>query len=79
LTLKLLTSMNGGAVSALARPRAGNPFWVKATDPWVTFAPDGTAYVMHLAVWTLAHLGGFRERLQEGVAFVLVSEEELRR
>jgi hypothetical protein len=30
----------------------GNPFWVRATDPWVTFAPDGTAYFMHLAVYT---------------------------
>jgi hypothetical protein len=30
----------------------GNSFWAKATDPWVTFAPDGTAYSMHLAVWT---------------------------
>jgi hypothetical protein len=27
----------------------GNPSWIRATDPWVTFAPDGTAYFMHLA------------------------------
>lgn len=30
----------------------GNPLWVRATDPWVTFAPDGTAYFMHLAVFS---------------------------
>lgn len=30
----------------------GNPFWVRATDPWVTFAPDGTAYFMHLGVFS---------------------------
>ena len=30
----------------------GNPFWVRATDPWVTFAPDGTAYFMHLELYS---------------------------
>ena len=31
----------------------GNPSWVRATDPWVTFAPDGTAYFMHLGIFSL--------------------------
>jgi hypothetical protein len=30
----------------------GNSFWLRATDPWVTFSPDGAAYFMHLAVYT---------------------------
>jgi hypothetical protein len=30
----------------------GNPFWARATDPWVTFAPDGTAYFMHLGIYS---------------------------
>jgi hypothetical protein len=28
----------------------GNPFFARATDPWVTFSPDGTAYFMHLGI-----------------------------
>ena len=34
----------------------GNPSWIRATDPWVTFAPDGTAYFMHLATWSTSVL-----------------------
>lgn len=34
----------------------GNSFWIRATDPWVTFSPDGTAYFMHLAVWSTSVL-----------------------
>ena len=30
----------------------GEPFFVRATDPWVTFSPDGTAYFMHLQLYT---------------------------
>jgi hypothetical protein len=30
----------------------GNPFWARATDPWVTFSPDGTAYLMHLGTYS---------------------------
>jgi hypothetical protein len=32
----------------------GNPFWVRGTDPWVSFSPDGTAYFMHLGIWSLS-------------------------
>jgi hypothetical protein len=31
----------------------GSPVWIRATDPWVTFSPDGTAYLMHLGVFSL--------------------------
>jgi hypothetical protein len=31
---------------------SGNPFWARATDPWVTFSPDGTAYFMHLGIFS---------------------------
>jgi hypothetical protein len=30
----------------------GNAFWARATDPWVTFSPDGTAYFMHLGIYS---------------------------
>lgn len=30
----------------------GGPFWVRATDPWVTFGPDGTAYMIDLALYS---------------------------
>jgi hypothetical protein len=32
---------------------SGNPIWVRASDPWVTFSPDGTAFFMHLVLYSL--------------------------
>jgi BNR/Asp-box repeat len=30
----------------------GNLFWTRASDPWVTFGPDGAAYFIHLGIYS---------------------------
>jgi hypothetical protein len=50
-------SFDGGDSFQMVMPTrssacSGNSFWARATDPWVTFASDGTAYFMHLGIYS---------------------------